>query len=91
MDHAVISSADLQKARAADGRVVENLETQLGCSPEEFLLRLSLTLRMPAATLDEMRHEDPAFDALPYAEATRRSCVALRDAQGRLSVVLGDP
>jgi general secretion pathway protein E len=86
-----ITATDLQKARAAEGRVVENLETQLGCTPEEFLLRLSLTLRMPATTLEELRREQPAFDAIPYAEASRRHCAALRDEAGRLSVVLGDP
>jgi len=86
-----ITAADLQKARAAEGRLVENLETQLGCTPEEFLLRLSLTLRMPATTLEELRREQPAFEAVPYAEATRRNCAALRDEAGRLSVVLGDP
>ncbi len=88
---APITAADLQKAREADGRLVENLEAQLGCTPEAFLLRLSLTLRMPAATLEDLRSETPAFEAIPYGEAVRRNCVALRDGSGRLSVVLGDP
>ena len=87
----MISSSDLQIAREKDGKLVENLETQLACTPEEFLLRLSLTLRMPAATLEELRRERPCFELIPYAEAARRCCVALRNEQGALSVVLGDP
>jgi len=35
--------------------------------------------------------EAPAFDVLPYAEAARRSCVALRNAHGVVSIVLGEP
>jgi general secretion pathway protein E len=35
--------------------------------------------------------EQPAFDVLPYAEAQRRRCVALKNEHGVVSVVLGDP
>jgi general secretion pathway protein E len=52
---------------------------------------LAASLRLPAADLDELRALAPAFDVVPYAEAARRGCVALRDAGGALSVVLGDP
>ena len=46
---------------------------------------------MPAISAAEMRALAPAFDAVPYAEALRRACVALRAEEGGLSVVLGDP
>jgi general secretion pathway protein E len=49
-----------------------------------------LSLHMPAISAAEMRALAPAFDAIPYAEALRRACVALRSEAG-LSVVLGDP
>jgi general secretion pathway protein E len=52
---------------------------------------LSDTLLIAAMALDEMRAQQPAFDAIPYAEATRRSCVALRAADGMLLVVLANP
>ena len=87
----MISASQLQLARSSDKKVIESLEEQIGGSPEEFLLRLSLALRMPAASLQDLRAEQPAFDLLPYAEASRRSCVALRRADGALSVALGDP
>jgi general secretion pathway protein E len=56
---------------------------------------MSLDLHMPAISAAEMRALAPAFDAVPYGEALRRSCVALREHSeneaGALSVVLGDP
>jgi general secretion pathway protein E len=52
---------------------------------------MSLDLHMPAISAAEMRALAPAFDAVPYGEALRRACVALRGDEGALSVVLGDP
>ncbi|HEV3008026.1 MAG TPA: GspE/PulE family protein [Burkholderiales bacterium] len=46
---------------------------------------------MPAVSLDEIRGQQAAFDLVPYGEAARRACVALRDSDGVVSVVLGDP
>jgi general secretion pathway protein E len=86
-----IDPSDLAQARQKDGRLIENLEEQLACAPEEFLLRLSLALRMPAVTLEGLAKDRPCFDVLSYAEATRRCCIATRDEAGELSVVLGDP
>ena len=57
----------------------------------ENLEQLSETLRIAAITLAAMRAERPDFDAIAFAEATRRSCVALRASDGTLLVVLGDP
>jgi len=55
------------------------------------IAELSAKLRMPAVSLDELRELQAAFDLIPYSEAARRSCIALRDAEGAVSVVLGDP
>jgi general secretion pathway protein E len=52
---------------------------------------LSPELHMPPISAAEMRELAPAFDAVPYGEALRRACVALRAGSGGLSVVLGDP
>jgi len=54
----------------------------------ENIAELSARLRMPCI---DLRDQAPAFDLIAYAEAARRSCVAVRDAEGALSVVLGDP
>jgi general secretion pathway protein E len=87
----MISFSDLQSARERDGKLVENLESQLACTPGEFVEQLAGTLHMAAATLEDLRAATPAFDLIPYAEAVRRCCVALRSADGALSVALGDP
>src|SRR5438874_1957727 len=52
---------------------------------------LSAKLHIPAMSLDDMCAEEAAFDLVPYAEASRRGCVALRNAHVVVSVVLGDP
>jgi len=91
----VISAADLHQARSSEKPLVEALEDQLGCGPAEFVTRLSESLAMPSITLEQMRAERAAFDAVPFAEAARRGCVALRAseaaANAELCIVLVDP
>ena len=55
------------------------------------ITQLSEKLFMPAVSLDDIRALAPAFDLVPYGEASRRSCLALRDGEGGVSIVLGDP
>jgi general secretion pathway protein E len=56
----------------------------------ESLERISETLRIAAITAADLRAQRPDFEAVPFAEATRRGCVALRAEDGMLLVVLGD-
>jgi len=49
---------------------------------------LSTRLRMPCI---ELGSHAPAFDLVAYAEAARRCCVAVRDDEGAVHVVLADP
>jgi general secretion pathway protein E len=51
---------------------------------------LAASLRIQAIDLVELHASQPAFDVIPYAEAARRGCVAVRDPAGTLSIVLGD-
>jgi general secretion pathway protein E len=67
---------------------IEALELEHG---ERVVAHLSEALHMPAMTLEEMRAEAVAFELVPYAEASRRGCVALRKEDGMVSIVLGDP
>ncbi|HEY5895999.1 MAG TPA: ATPase, T2SS/T4P/T4SS family, partial [Burkholderiales bacterium] len=67
---------------------IEALEAQHG---EQVVEHLSAALHMPSVALEEMAAEEAAFDLLPYGEAARRACVALRNADGAVSIVLGDP
>jgi general secretion pathway protein E len=54
------------------------------------IAELSERLRIGAISIEAMRRHTPAFDLIPYAEAARRACVALRDSVGEVSIVLGD-
>src|ERR1044071_9962455 len=51
---------------------------------------LASSLRIQPIDLVELHASLPAFDVVPYAEAARRGCVAVRDAAGLLSIVLGN-
>jgi general secretion pathway protein E len=102
-----IPAEDLQWAMLEAGRgerkLADLLEERLGCAPEEFVMRLANSVRLPAVTLEEMRAAKPAFDVIPYSEASRRGCVALRSSLDEsdgggdagsvegLLLVLGDP
>jgi len=90
-----IAPEDLKWARMesehGERKFMELLEERLACAPTEFVSRLALTLRLPPLALDDMRAQSPAFDVIPYADATRRICIALRNGQETLTVVLGDP
>ena len=67
---------------------IEALEREHG---EEVVTHLSQALHMPGVTLDEMSNAEAAFDLVPYAEAARRGCVALRSSEGAVAIVLGNP
>jgi len=67
---------------------IEVLEREHGAGVVDHL---SQALHMPAVTLEDMCAAEAAFDLVPYGEATRRGLVALRDAEGAVAVVLGDP
>jgi general secretion pathway protein E len=92
---AAVSAKDVNWARAESARteakLIELLEERLACGAAEFVARLAVSVRMTVITLEEMRLEAPAFDRIPFTEARRRGCVALRSAQGAPIVVLSDP
>jgi general secretion pathway protein E len=54
------------------------------------IAELAASLRIAAIGLPELHAAQPAFDVIPYAEATRRGCVAVRGAGDELFIVLGD-
>ena len=51
---------------------------------------LAASLRIAAIDLVELHASRPAFDVIPYAEAARRGCAAVRGAAGELFIVLGN-
>ncbi|TMH27645.1 MAG: type II/IV secretion system protein [Betaproteobacteria bacterium] len=67
---------------------IEVLEREHGA---DVVKHLSQALHMPAMSAAEMDAAQAAFDLVPYAEATRRGCVALRGDEGDIYIVLGNP
>ncbi|WP_435626528.1 GspE/PulE family protein [Candidatus Ferrigenium straubiae] len=81
------------RAVAAQGRrsIVEVLEEQTGLDSRGFAWALGKALHYPVFGMDDLGRLEPAFDALPFAEALERGCIALRSGEGRLFVIMGDP
>ncbi len=90
-----VSAEELASARAEQARLsgplIDLLYERAAVAPQIFLQRLAATFQLPTLTLDEIQSLEADFDAVPFVEAQRRSCVALRDPSGGLQLVLGDP
>ena len=71
--------------------ITDSLEESSGLSPSEFLHAIGESLAYPVAHMDELRNWQFAHDVLPFDEASRSRCAALRDQGGRLHLVTGDP
>jgi general secretion pathway protein E len=89
------AAADLAAARAAaPGRqssLIAVLEELQGDAPGLFISRLALTMGYPTANIHDMLRWLPAFDLLPVTEALAARMVLLRDSDGALHMVFGDP
>jgi len=72
-------------------RAVDVLEETAGLAPDAFTAALAARIRIPALGMRELDGYAPDFTALAYAEAARRNCIALRDAEGRLVLAHDDP
>jgi general secretion pathway protein E len=78
--------------RAATQRpIADLLEERLACTAPELVSRMAAALDLPAIGYAQLTAAEPAFDALPFSEASRRRCVAVRGEDGALRVALSDP
>jgi general secretion pathway protein E len=80
-----------QQAAAAGTRVVDTLEAALQLPPREFLARLAASVRVPALGMPDLHPLEPAFDLLPFAEASQHECLLLRDPRAGLQLVVSNP
>jgi general secretion pathway protein E len=69
----------------------ELLEERLDCPPQELIAQTAAAMGMRVIGYPELAALRPAFDAVPFVEASRRRCVAVRTEDDDLIVVLGDP
>ena len=84
----------MRQARAAandERHLVDVLEERSGLDSTTFVRALGYKLRYPVLDMDGLYRLVAAFDVLPFAVALQRECLALRDVQGRLRLVIGDP
>jgi len=71
--------------------VSEHLEERLAWPPQQLLARAASAMGWPVLGYAQLAALRPAFDVVPYVEASRRRCAAVRDEGGGLQAVLGDP
>ncbi|MBX3629796.1 MAG: type II/IV secretion system protein [Nitrosomonas sp.] len=70
--------------------VFEMLEEASGYSPHALIQELGRLLHIPPVEMKTIHTLEPAFDILPFSEATRNACVLFRD-QGVYLLVISDP
>lgn len=71
--------------------VLDILEEISQLSADTFMHALGKLMCYPVLSMLELYEMTPAFDLLPYAEASKRSCIAVRDAKGKLLLAFSDP
>ena len=91
-----LTIAHLQAARqtaAQSGQhLLDALEEQSGYgTPESFIAALGLWMQYPVFGALQLHDLSPDFDLLPFADANKNECVALRDAGGGLYVIFANP
>ena len=70
---------------------LSRLEERFGGDAAQLLGHVSEELHIQVLTSGELKACAPDFDLVPYPEAARRACVALRGPGGQLYAALGDP
>ena len=89
------TAAQLREARAmaeaAGQRAISTLEEASGLTPAEFTTRLGATLGYATLSTADLGNARPDFEVLPYPEAARRECAALRVGDGPVLLAFADP
>jgi general secretion pathway protein E len=90
-----LSSAELERARnlarSAAKSLIDVLEEQASGTGADFLATLGATLHMPVLSMYKLHSMTPSFDVFNFKEAMTRECLPLRDTDGLLRLVVGDP
>ena len=89
LDEALLAAA-ITANQAGGVSTLDYLEQHSGLGPVELTAALGRALDYQVLTRAELARLEPAFDLLPSAEATRRSCLVARS-PGKLLAVIADP
>ena len=79
-----------QRAQREQLSVAQALQADLGLAPEPLLAALGRALRLRVLDSHALAPLEPAFELIAFADASRRSCLAARQA-GAVLLVLSDP
>ncbi len=71
--------------------VAEVLEDQLGLDAKNFVIALGHQFHYPVFAMEDLNQLTPAFDVLSFAESVERDCIALRNDNDVLMVIMSDP
>ncbi|HEV7390270.1 MAG TPA: GspE/PulE family protein [Burkholderiales bacterium] len=80
-----------RSARQTGRRVLTVLEETTALSADAFVSSLGEMLRYPTLNMSALNQLEPAFDVLPFGEASKRECLVLRDGNGELIIAFADP
>ncbi len=84
-------AAARERARVEGRRLIEVIEESSGVTPDALVAALGEAFDYPVFTMARLRELEPAFDRVPFPEMVARETLVLRDDDGRLLLVLGDP
>ncbi len=71
--------------------VAEVLEDQAGLDAKNFVIALGSMFHYPVFSMDGLNRLASAFDVLPFSEAVERGCIALKNENEELMVIMSDP
>jgi general secretion pathway protein E len=91
----MLNAEIIKKARktSADSgaNLLSVLEELAEESRDEFVAQLAQVFGYSSITMHDIHQSQPAFDVIPFTEASKRECLILRDAVGKLLLVFPDP
>lgn len=80
--------AEIRRKAAVQGvSVIQLLEEDGGCTPDELMQQLGQLMRMPILEMKAIHALQPAFDILPFSEAMAHECVLFRNNQDYLLAI----
>ena len=78
-------------ALQSNRHALDVLEESIGLDADDFIAALGRLMHYPVFTILQLYDMTPDFALLPFPEAAKHECAALRDASGQLYVVCANP
>jgi general secretion pathway protein E len=86
----MIESARIM-AQKTGRHLLDTIEESIGVTADEFVQILGATLRYPVSQMADLHEMAPDFAIIPFADAARNECLALRCPRRGLVLVVADP